>query len=270
MKGWLSCIVLAISGATGWVFGSNEHLPDRILVLSVGQGDCAVVESGGRVALIDVGPFEPRGGLVGHLGRLGINSVDLILLSHPDADHVGDLAEVHRAFPGAAVVAPIGFRSDAKLAKTLASAGVTEVAWLSQADGSLGRFHLEIRCPNYHPGEADNRGSMFVRVWEGEASFVTTGDAPAETEALEARADDWRSEVLHVGHHGSRTSTSLAWLGLVHPRLAVISCGKNNRYGHPNPEVLERLAGAGAKVYRTDTMGDIELDVAQGEFRPKT
>jgi beta-lactamase superfamily II metal-dependent hydrolase len=267
--------VLFLSAISGALAGFFSEDPDRIIVLSVGQGDCAVVQSQGRAILIDVGPPEvgKKASLLAHLNQYGVTRLDAVLLSHPDLDHVGDLAEVHQGFPEAKVLAPVSFKKDSKLATQLQKAGLERVGWVNWSEGKIGRFTLLIRCPNYNDdgrGVDDNRGSMFVKVTEGDASYVTTGDAPSETEmSMEAFAS-WRAQVLHVGHHGSRFSTSLNWLKDVAPHIAVISCGLGNRYGHPHSAVLTRLADAGIRIARTDTMGDIELDVAHGQFKMRS
>jgi competence protein ComEC len=195
--------------------------------------------------------------------------VDLILLSHPDLDHIGGTGAVLRSFPDAKIAVSDEFRNDQHMLSRLASWGRSpdDVAWLPHREaGRIGNFTVTIECPLMLPGEEDNDGSMFVRIQEDRASAVFSGDAPMSVEAAEAARGDWSAQILHVGHHGSKTATSETWLRAVHPKVAVISCGRNNRYGHPHAATLQRLAAYKIPVDRTDREGSIEFVVRNGEF----
>lgn len=273
MKLWQGGLFLALAGILGSVLGLSEPWPERIVVLSVGQGDCALVQSRGRNMLIDVGPggSSREGDIVAHLERYGVDGVDLVLLSHPDADHINGLPAIHKQFPSARVVISKWFATDQKFANEFQASGVSSESLIQHAEGHFGDFSLRIDCPRYVEGRKsnDNTGSMFVRMALGEASYLTTGDAPSATEDAELAEGTWASEILHVSHHGSRYSSDAGWLRAIHPELAVISCGKGNRYGHPHPDTLARLHDAGVPVARTDTDGDLELDFADGKFKLK-
>ncbi|HET9934399.1 MAG TPA: MBL fold metallo-hydrolase, partial [Polyangiaceae bacterium] len=116
-------------------------------------------------------------------------------------------------------------------------------------------------CPSFVPGRGANDNSIVLRVGFGERSLLLTGDAEhlAETELLRNHPQELRADVLKVGHHGSRTSSSPELLEAVRPSVATISCGVRNRFGHPVPEVLARISGYGAQVFRTDRDGAVEL-----------
>jgi competence protein ComEC len=111
---------------------------------------------------------------------------------------------------------------------------------------------------------------MFVKIQGEGASAVFTGDAGGIPESVLASRYDWSSQVLHAGHHGSQTSTTDGWLDAVKPKVAVISCGRNNAYGHPHPFVLERLERRNIKTLRTDRDGDIRFDLGPNGFEPRS
>ena len=266
-------LILCAIALLGIFFGFELNDPEEIIVFSVGQGDCTLVRSQGVGILIDAAPadeqFDAAKSIVlPKLRQLGVEDIKMILLSHPDRDHVGGLASLHKAFPEAKILMSSQFRNDEKMNRELFQDHIasSQVDWIDQLDGHVGNFQVKVRCPRWTERGDDNAGCMFVRVSEGKASFVTSGDAPASTEIFMSGVIDWKSQVVHAGHHGSRTSSAWPWLLAVKPEIAVISCGRNNRYGHPHAESVDRLEKIGAKIYRTDQMGDIDLKVTPEGF----
>jgi len=260
-------ISAGLAGASliaGLGFGIVGSAPERVVFLAIGQGDATLVQSQGRSMLIDVGPAPPGTvpPIAAHLRAFGVDGVDVVLLSHPDADHVGGLEAVVRASPDTRVEVPACFRNDPKMLDALEHAHVrdAQVIWTNGETGRLGLFEVQVRCHPWHSGEDDNMGSMAVKISEGAASLVTTGDAPSAEESDLLGQLDWGAEIVHFGHHGSKTSSSPAWLAAVHPVYGIVSCGRNNRYGHPNPQTLERAKAQHIEVHRTDQEGDIEFD----------
>jgi competence protein ComEC len=217
--------------------------------------------------LIDAGPkresYDAGEKLVlPKLQSLGVHHVDLILLSHPDMDHVGGAGAVLRQFPSAKVVMSAVFEQEPKMLKTIQSWGKDEkdVIWLGAAQiVRVGSFELQIHDPGLVAGGGDNDGSMFIRISDGRSTAVLSGDADSATEETMSASGDWSAQVLKAGHHGSRTASSSAWLRVVHPRWDVVSCGRNNSYGHPHKEAVARMQAAGATVLRTDVDGDISF-----------
>jgi competence protein ComEC len=135
-----------------------------------------------------------------------------------------------------------------------------DVLWLARFERvKVGKFTFAIEDPVLQPGANDNEGSMFIHAACGPASAVFSGDADGPTEVAESSAQPWTSQVMKVGHHGSKTSTAPAWLAAVHPEYAVISCGRDNVYGHPSRSTVSRLNSFGAQVFRTDQQGDVEF-----------
>jgi len=246
----------------------------RLIFLSVGQGDCSVFESGGTAVLIDVGPKTGTGFdageriVVPRLRSLGVSKVALILLSHPDADHVGGLAAVMKANPEAQVGISDQFRRHPGMLATLKGAGVdpSSVLWFGRhALAHLGAFALEIETPSWTSGD-DNEGSMFVRISDGASSAVFSGDAPIPAENAIASATHWTAQILHAGHHGSRTASGEAWLSQIKPVWAIISCGRDNQYGHPHRSVLDAFTQHRIEVHRTDREGDLVFEEQAAGF----
>ncbi len=262
------------SACVGWWLGFGRAEPTLLASLSVGQGDCAVLTSGGVTVLIDAGPrqgtYDAGERLVlPALRRLGVSGVDFVLLSHPDIDHVGGIVSIHRACPEARFAASAEFRTWPSMMDRLKEAGIApgEVIWLPEnAALQVGDFRLRTWCPSMAGHENDNDGSMFVRVVDGSATAVFSGDAPMSVEEEALGHGNWAAQVMKAGHHGSRSATGAAWIAAVHPSVAVLSCGRNNRYGHPHRDVVDRLQAAGIEVWRTDRQGDAVFDVTPAGF----
>ncbi len=258
----------------GGILGWNWPRESRLTFLNVGQGDCAVFQTEGATILIDTGPkdeFKDAGDkiVVPKLRQLGVDSVDLILLSHPDMDHIGGTGAILKQYPNASIAISAVYRHNSQLLKQLIlwNRAPESIHWLrSEWQGSVGGFKLRIDCPLVSEQAETNDGSMFVKFEESAASVVFTGDAPVVTETEMEKVGDWNAEILKAGHHGSRSATSEEWLRMVRPQYAVLSCGLNNRYGHPHREVLDRLKQDGISALRTDREGDISFTFAGGRF----
>lgn len=254
-----------------------NRVPSGHLVVhffDVGQGDSALLVSpSGRTVLIDGGPDLSTLEALGRTLPLSQKSIDLVILSHPDPDHFTALPEVFRRYHVGALLLP-AIQNDEKPYQALLAIAREEGIALIAADPRRDiDLHdgvvLDILWPcitrcawvqGKPPSLDDNDSSVVLRASYGTGSVLFTGDLSSKgEEALLARGTDVSAQVLKIGHHGSRFSSSDAFLAAVHPRLAVISVGKDNHYGHPNPEALERLKKAGIPV-RT-TMGEGEIDL---------
>ncbi len=245
--------------------------------LSVGQGDCAVLQHDGWVAMIDAGPrtewFDGGERLVAPgMRRLGVRKVDLVVLSHPDGDHIGGLRAVARRWPVGKVCVPARFRDHQGLQEELRRCGFRreQLVWVSgRTHAKLGRFWLEMEAPQGTEGMGDNDGSMFCRVNGMGCRAVFSGDAGPEVEKRMSESGEWRAEVLKAGHHGSGNATSAGWLREVNPRYVVVSVGRANMYGHPSSRTLGRIAGAKAEALRTDRAGTIRFRPGKSGFEPE-
>jgi competence protein ComEC len=266
-------LVGVLGVAAAWL-GHARQDPARLTFLAVGQGDCAVFQYEGRTVLIDAGPATPTFDagtriVLPRLRALGVERVDLLLLTHPDLDHVGGVPALLAAHPEAKVGISAAYRADPEMRNHLHRWRLPEgrIVWLPpEARLAVGDFGLRLHAPPLAPGADSNDGSLFVRIAGQGATAVLTGDAPAAAENQALRTGDWSAQVLKAGHHGSRTATGDPFLRAVRPAYLVISCGRANPYGHPAPEVLDRAARYRLQLARTDREGDVEFEVRDGRF----
>lgn len=236
----------------------------HVAFLDVGQGDATLITSpDGRQVLIDGGRYPSA--LLDELGEqmpFWDRSIDLLIATHPDDDHVAGLVEVAERYDVGQLVTN-GATADGNAAyATLLAAVNADAIHVAQPGETINLgdgARLEI-IQGGRTGLSDNDGSVVARLVYGELTVLLTGDAGEAAEAAMAR--DGRplaAVVLKAGHHGAKTSSSDTFLRAVAPQFVVISAGAGNSYGHPAPEMLARAAAIGATVLRTDEMGTIEV-----------
>jgi beta-lactamase superfamily II metal-dependent hydrolase len=244
-----------------------DELPGRLVVyfLDAGQADASVIRTpGGRIVVIDTGEGpEP---LVGFLEAKGVERVDVLVLSHPHADHIGGAPAVLDEFEVGLVV-DSGFAHTTQLYRRvltriieLRDAG--RIQWVAGRAGGVIECDPEITVEILHPdeplGASVNEASVVVRVTFGSFSVLFTGDIGHESErAILVRGRPVDSTVLKVAHHGSAGSSGEGFLRAAGPTVAVIQVGAGNRYGHPSPEVVGRLEAMGVEVYTTARDGTV-------------
>jgi len=267
--------LIVLATAVVWL-AVSAPVQGRLTVsfLDVGQGDAILIRGpdGNRV-LVDGGPSGPAltAALDRHLPFYD-RRIDLIVLTHPQADHIGGLPAALSRYDVHAVLAT-QFDADSRLyeewRRTVATSGAeTTTANRGQrielGDGAA--ITVLNPDPGLTLGNADglNGTSVVLKLEMGRRSFLLTGDIGQEAEArLLAEGTDLRATVLKVAHHGSTTSTSKPFLERVSPSVDVISVGAANRFGHPSADVVDRLTGD--KVYRTDQQGDVTIST-DGEY----
>ncbi len=245
---------------------TDEPSPDEELVvhfIDVGQGDAVLIEAENMNILIDAGT---RGGgevVVEYLVRRGIRELDLVIGTHPHADHIGGLIEVFKNFRVSRIIdagvphTTITFDDYLTEIEKQVEAGHCTYEIPGEQVITDGGMILTVLGPDRDLGSL-NDNSVVCRVDFGNTSFLFTGDAErAAEESLLRRGVQLAACVLKVGHHGSRTSTTADFLAAVSPKYAVIMCGKDNRYGHPHEEVLARLMSADVEIFRTDVHGTV-------------
>ena len=269
----LSAVILI----TGWQWQSS--LPDGLLhvyYFDVGQGDATLIQTpSGRQILIDGGYYPTI--IKRHLGQtlpFGDRSIDLLIATHPDADHVTGLPELFDQYSFERLLVSY-LPQDWKLqegpyAETLSRAAEQEIDIIRPIVGEKILFEDGVTLEILHPGEKllennRNDNSLSLRLIYGDTSMLFTGDAEEAGERALLQSDlSLESAVYKVGHHGANNASGDRFLAEVKPQVAVISAGSDNRFGHPHPDVLERLQAYGTLILRTDTMGTIEL-ISNGE-----
>ncbi len=240
---------------------NTAHVADALTVhfLDVGQADCQVITlPTGEVMMIDFGNNDDGSFICNYLDNLGINVIDYLVATHPHEDHIGSMDTVINNYEIKNVYMPDA-EADTKSYRDVQKALSNEQIGATIIYGgtviySDETLKIEALAPMYYYDDLNNM-SIVIRLTYKEASFLFTGDAEEESE--NDITGDVSADVLSVGHHGSSTSTSDRFLKKVDPMFAVISCGKDNDYGHPHRETLEKLENDDVTIYRTDTMGTL-------------
>lgn len=241
---------------------SNEYNSKlKIHYIDVGQGDSILVQKNYSNMLIDTGTNESTSKLVSYLKKQSIKKIDYLILTHPHEDHIGGADAVIKYFDIGKIYMP----------KVAANTRTFKDVLMAMKAKSLKANEPEL-LENFKLGDADcvfyspidskegdlNTYSIVLKLTYGNTKFLFTGDAQAQNErAMIANNYDLSADVLKLGHHGSRTSTSNEFLNKVNPKYAVVSCGKGNDYGHPHKETVNKLKSRNIPLYRTDESGTI-------------
>ncbi|MGG4495607.1 MBL fold metallo-hydrolase [Brevibacillus reuszeri] len=262
---------------------SSSPLKDgKVIVhyIDVGQGASQlIIGPSGKTILIDAGNNDKEKVVTDYLKKQNVKKVDILIGTHPDADHTGGLDAVIRTFDIGKIYMP---RVQANT-KTFESV-LTEIAkkGLKVSTAKAGvtlewepDVAIEMVAPIGSYKDANDMSAV-IHLTYGTTSFLFTGDAETESEKdLVQSQVNLKSDVLLVGHHGSKTSTSEAFLNRVNPTYAIIQSGKGNKYGHPTNVVMDRLAKKGIKIYRNDEQGNIvftsngkEINASVNEWKP--
>ena len=239
-------------------------------MLDVGQGDAVLIRDGNRSLLVDGGGWSSGdfGGrvLVPALAAEGVRRLDALVLTHPDRDHCAGLLDLVDYLPARELwLAPGAAASSCGRALALRPGPRLRLLWRGER-AALGGWRFEALHPPPGGGGDDNDRSLVLLATAAGRRVLLTGDieAAAERELVAAQREALRADVLKVAHHGSKTSTTPAFLAAVAPRLALISSGLNNPYGHPHPTVVARLAERGVPTLRTAAAGMVVVRFAAG------
>ncbi len=272
LRPWRALLVALCAGTVSAAV-PPAHAPPEVVFLDVGQGDATLVRLPGRMeVLVDGGgtPFSERDigadVVLPALRALGVHALDVVVATHPDLDHVEGLATVLQALPvGTLVMGPAWpdaaidrrLRGIARARGIPVHRAVRGERWI--LGSGVNEAEIDVLHPGARPQPTTNENSIVLVVRLGGAPQVLMlGDAPASVERKLAVP---HVPVLKVAHHGSRFSTSEALLRASHPRFAVVSVGEN-RYGHPDPGVLARLAARGVHVLSTQRRGALRLPLS--------
>jgi competence protein ComEC len=257
---FIICLILA-----GIIFSSQKQ-ELTVNFLDVGQGDAILISEGSKQILIDGGPngqilLEKLGKYIPFWDR----NIEVVIATHPDQDHIDGLIDVMKTYNVGEVIDNSEDADSQVYKKYKEVISEKNIPRLKGQQGMDIKISDDVNLSILSPGDAlennpkdTNADSIVAKLTYGENSFLFTGDFPIEKEPeLIEKNSDLSSNVLKVAHHGSKYASSNEFLDKVAPKDAVISVGKNNRYGHPSAEALDRLTVHKINILRTDEKGDI-------------
>lgn len=262
MLGASSCGILEQEGLKTDTVGSL-----CVFIIDCGQGDAIYAElPGGGNLLIDGGPGSDADKVLAFLKSRSVDGIDFVVATHPHEDHIGGLDDVLGAYAVGEIFMPdvtattTAFLNllDAIEAQSLEITVPESGEYIIGSEGS----DLSVVClaPNSPEYSDTNNYSIVLKISYKNRSVLLTGDACEESELEQlSKGYDLSADVIKIGHHGSSGSSSEGYIDAVSPEAAVISCGKDNSYGHPSAAVLSLLEACGITVYRTDTNGTVAV-----------
>lgn len=236
-----------------------------VYFIDVGQGDSTFIRTPeGSTILIDGGEAEQGANVLSFLQGLGVNKLDVVIATHAHADHIGGLITVVENMDVDAVYMPKALHNSKTFERFVLAVkekGLKFKPAYAGVEIPLEDVNARFVGPTEKEAYEDlNNSSAVLRLVYGEVGFLFTGDAETESEEeMLSSGQRLRAQVLKVGHHGSTTSTSEEFLEAVSPEYAMISCAKDNKYGHPHDEIVERLKARGVSIYRTDEYGTVHV-----------
>lgn len=235
----------------------------KVIAIDVGQGDSILIISGSHSMLIDAGTNRSADTVVDYIKDQEITNLDYVIGTHPHEDHIGGMDNVIGAFEVDKVILPDAQNNTKTFEDVLDAVSDKGLKITKPVPGtgySLGNASFTILAPNSSKYEGLNNYSVVIKLVFGNTSYIFMGDAESKSEKeILKKGFDVKADYIKIGHHGSGTSTSADLLDAVCPEYAVISVGKDNDFGHPAEETIQKLADAGTKIYRTDEMGTISV-----------
>jgi beta-lactamase superfamily II metal-dependent hydrolase len=276
-------IIIISSGVTAYKEYKDSKEPDikmtaeegalSVYFIDVGQGDCEyIVFPDGKNMLIDSGEKEYSSKLIKKLHSFDVDTINYLIITHPHTDHMGGMSDVIKNFYTDAIYMPKASADTETFEELLDTIREwkesvhTATAGLTFHTDEKNGVTAEFLAPVGTEYDELNDYSAVVKITYKDSSFLFTGDAEkySENEMLGNSRKKLDCDVLKVGHHGSRYSSSKGFLRAVSPQYAVIECGKDNAYGHPHTQTLDKLQKAKVEIYRTDKDSDI-LFVTHGD-----
>lgn len=233
----------------------------QVHYIDVGQADSILITQSGHSMLIDGGNNGDSELVTNYLRKQGISNLDYVVGTHPHEDHIGGLDAVIKEFDIETIYMPKKTATTKTYKDVITAIKNKNMKITLPKRGTvfkLGDAECTIVAPDNKEYEDVNNYSIVIKLIYKDTSFLFTGDAEGESEKEMLKSGyNTKADVLKVGHHGSVSSTTKKFLNEVSPKYAVISCGKENKYGHPHKETIQALNAKNVQLYRTDKMGTI-------------
>lgn len=235
-----------------------------VYYLDAGQSDCSIIVCDDQVMMIDAGTYDQLGTIREALLSLNISTIDYMVITHQHDDHMGGAAGIIQNYDVKNIIMPklsevnmVTTYAYEELLTSISERNVNAIAAEPGYHFNIGTADIDIFSPSEQDKNINNM-SVVLKVVFGNTSFLFQGDAEKKIENALLKTDyDLSADVIKVGHHGSKTSSTAKYIQAVAPKAAIISCGADNTYGHPHSETLETLKNAGVDVYTTSIIGNI-------------
>ncbi len=273
---------LVVQKANGYTLQIGEPSAEnagqslRLYCIDIGQGDALLAQQGDHWALLDTGAPDEAEVLFAFLETQGVEHLDYLIISHMHADHMGGAARVLQQLSVDSLILPqpvTAEQSNAmqQLQDSVQATAVQQPVY-AQTGAAFSLGNATVRILSDGTAQEDENESSLVCLLQFDCfSVLAAGDSGEVTEQLLMKEySQLQATVFKVSHHGSATSNGEAFLQMLRPRIALISCAAENDYGHPHSAVLERLERVGAKVFRTDTDGTVTVTVQDGLVEVRT
>ena len=277
LSGCASSVSQAVQGganAVSSLAASDKNL--QVTMLNVGQADATLIQYKGQNMLIDTGDVDSRDELVKDLQAKGVKTLDIVLITHPHGDHMGGMAALFKAFTIKQLYDNGQSANTAMYKNYLKNIKAKQIPYKALKKGDTITLGGDVKFAVLSPSEPftkdntpgvsasglTNDNSVVCKMTYGDFSIMFTGDAQKEVEdklLQDYKGDALQATILKVGHHGSKTSSSPAFVKAVAPKAATISCGVNNQYQFPHKPTLDTLQKNKVDVYRTDKNGSITI-----------
>ena len=267
-------VAVLVVGFTLNHFGLLDGITDNVIphtaegyvwvhFIDVGQGDSILIRTADNAVLIDSGPRQAESNIIEYIQSLGITTLDVVVGTHPHADHIGSKQGILNAFDVLEVWMPDVTHTTRTFERFVDAIYENNIEVnLTTAGDRLqaGQIQMTAVAPITGGHRNLNDYSIVLHMQFGQTSFLFTADGEDYTEnKILAAGTNIRSDVMLVGHHGSRSSSSDAFLDAIQPSIGVISVGADNTYGHPHGVVMDRLNERNLEILRTDEMGTVVL-----------
>ncbi len=244
----------------------------KVHFIDVGQADAALLEfsdeNGNYNILIDSGDWNSNGAIT-YLKQLGTRDIDLLVGTHPHSDHIGQMDNIINEFNVDEVWMSGDIATSQVFERVIDAIETNDVGYNEPRAGEeyeIGPLHIEVVSPHSLNGHLNN-GSIVMRLTYGSVTFLFAGDAEKEAEqGMLTRGETLKSDILKVGHHGSDTSSTQGFINEVSPKVAVISVGKSNQYGHPSPSVIDRFQKMKIELYSTKDHGTVIIETNGNDY----